>query len=108
LPERIPGQRSLGGGKNQDDSWGSYSNTWWTNGKNSAGEMLWPDAPPDTVGAFGQAGKWALVLIPSLDLVASWVDSSLPGGTAMCWNETGRLALNNVLSRLAKTVRSPK
>jgi len=104
----ISGQRSLGGGKNQDDAWGSYSNTWWTNGKNSAGERLWEDAPEDTVGAFGQGGKWALVLIPSLDLVASWVDTTLPGGTAMCWNETGRLALSSALSRLAKTVRPAK
>ena len=101
----IDGQRSLGGGKNQDDAWGSYSQTWWTNGSNAAGERLWPDAPADTVGAFGQGGKWALVISPSLDLVASWVDTALPGATAMCWNETGRLALNRILYRLGKTVR---
>lgn len=101
----LEGQRSLGGGKNQEDAWGSYSYTWWTNGCNAAGERLWPDAPTDTFGAFGQAGKWALVIIPSLDLVASWVDTTLPGFTAMSWNETGRLPLSRILHQLARTVR---
>ena len=101
----IEGQRSIGGGKNQEDAWGSYSNTWWTTGVGISGERLWPDAPVDTVGAFGQGGKWALVIIPSLDLVASWVDTSLRYAT-MTDRGNGRVALNKILSRLAKTVRS--
>ena len=101
----IEGQRSMGGGSNQEDAWGSYSNTWWTNGANASGERLWPDAPVDTVGAFGQGGKWALVVIPSLDLVASWVESSLPF-TSMTGQGSGHTGLNKILTRLAKCVKT--
>ena len=103
--EMIQGQRSIGGSGNQEEAWGSYSNTWWTNGTNANGERLWPDAPLDTVGAFGQGGKWALVIMPGLDLVAAWVDTSLPFAK-MTGKSQGRLVLNKILTRLAKTVRS--
>jgi hypothetical protein len=49
-----------------------------------AGEALrhWPHAPHDTYAALGHGGKRALVVIPSLDLVASWNDSKIQGRDA--------------------------
>ncbi|MGQ9590844.1 MAG: serine hydrolase [Planctomycetota bacterium] len=73
----IPGQRSIGGGKNQTDHMGSYSFAWWTNGVDREGKRHWPDAPEDTYGAFGHGGIRAMVVIPSLDLVASWNDAKI-------------------------------
>jgi CubicO group peptidase (beta-lactamase class C family) len=103
----IPGQRSMGGGKNQEDSWGSYSNTWWVNGRNKDGKRLWEGVPEDTVGAFGQGGRWTLVIIPSLDLVASWADTTLPGYTTMTSTPPGHVPLRDILAHLVKAVRHP-
>ncbi len=75
--EMIPGQRSLGGGKNQTDHLGSYSFAWWTNGVDREGKRHWPDAPEDAFGAFGHGGIRAMVVIPSLDLIASWNDTTI-------------------------------
>jgi hypothetical protein len=75
--EMIPKQRSIGGGNNQTDHAGSYSFAWWTNGLDRAGKRRWPDAPSDTYGAFGHGGMRALVVIPSLDLVASWNEARI-------------------------------
>jgi hypothetical protein len=73
--EMIEGQRSLGGGSNQTDHLGSYSWAWWTNGVDRQGQRHWPAAPEDTYAALGNAGKRALVVIPSLQLIVSWNDS---------------------------------
>ena len=73
----LPEQRSLGGGKNQTDHMGSYSYAWWVNGVDREGERHWPDAPEDTFGAFGHGGLRAMVVLPSLDLIISWNDSSV-------------------------------
>ena len=75
--EMIAGQRSLGGGSNQTDHLGSYSWAWWTNGVDRHGARHWPTAPEDTFAALGHAGKRALVVIPSLDLIVSWNDSAI-------------------------------
>lgn len=83
--EMIPGQRSIGSQRvpdNQTDHLGSYSFLWWTNGIDRDGKRHWPDAPPDTYAALGHGGKRALVVIPSLDLVASWNDSTIDGRDA--------------------------
>jgi len=80
--EMIPGQRTLGSGSrpdNQTDHMGSYSWLWWTNGVDRTGRRHWPDAPPDTYGAFGHGGIRAMVVIPSLDLVVSWNASKTRG-----------------------------
>lgn len=50
-----------------------------TNGIERGGERHWPDAPPDTYAALGHGGKRALVIIPSLDLVATWNDANIHG-----------------------------
>jgi hypothetical protein len=79
--EMCPDARSLGSNKvpdDQTDHEGSYSWAWWTNGTSRSGQRHWPDAPPDTFGAFGHAnGQRAVVVIPSLDLVVSWNDTML-------------------------------
>lgn len=74
-------QRSLGSLKipdNQTDHLGSYSWAWWVNGVDRHGRRLWPDAPADTYAALGHKnGKRGLAVIPSLDLVISWNDTTL-------------------------------
>jgi CubicO group peptidase (beta-lactamase class C family) len=95
--EMLPKQRSIGGGNNQTDHLGSYSFAWWTNGVDREGKRHWPDAPLDAYGAFGHGGMRALVIIPSLGLVASWNDSP---------NE-GRENENEALRLLVKAVSDP-
>ncbi len=79
--EMIPGQRSIGSRSipdNQCDHDGGYSWLWWINGIGRDGKRNWPDVPTDAYGAFGHAaGKRALVVIPSLDIVVSWNDTLL-------------------------------
>lgn len=77
--EMIAMQRSIGGGNNQTDHFGSYSFAWWTNGVDRDKKRNWPDAPVDVYGAFGHGGKRALVVIPSLDLVITWNDAKING-----------------------------
>jgi CubicO group peptidase (beta-lactamase class C family) len=75
--EMIQGQRTIGGGSDQTDHHGSYSFTWWTNGVDREGQRHWPDIPNDTVGAFGNKGKRAMVLVPSRDLIVVWNDATI-------------------------------
>jgi hypothetical protein len=75
----IAGQRSIGGGSNQTDHFGSYSFTWWTNGVDRQGKRHWPNVPHDAVGAFGHAGKRAMVLLPSKDLIVVWNETRVHG-----------------------------
>lgn len=77
----CPGARTLGSGDipdNQTDHDGSYSWLWWTNGVNRSGGRRFAGCPLDTYGAFGHAnGQRAVVVIPSLDMVISWNDTTL-------------------------------
>jgi hypothetical protein len=75
----LPGQRTIGGGNNQTDHLGSYSFMWWTNGVDRDDKRHWPDAPPDSYAALGHGGKRAMVVMPALDLVASWNDTRIDG-----------------------------
>lgn len=51
---------------------------WWINGEDGDGARLWPDAPTGTFAALGHAnGMRGMAVIPSLDLVISWNDTSL-------------------------------
>ena len=77
--EMISGQRTLGGGNNQTDHFGSSSLAWWTGGTDRDGCRHWPHAPADTFAALGHGGRRGLAVIPSLDLVLSWNDSRLRG-----------------------------
>jgi CubicO group peptidase (beta-lactamase class C family) len=77
----CPGQRSLGSMRipdDQADHEGSYSYLWWINGVGRDGRRHWPSAPVDAYGAFGHDnGQRAVVVIPSLDMVVSWNDTTL-------------------------------
>ncbi len=77
--EMIPAQRSIGGGNNQCDHAGSYSNAWWVNGVGRDGERNWPDVPPDVYGCFGHGDIRAMVVMPSLDLIVSWNNTKIKG-----------------------------
>ena len=79
--DMIAGQRTIGSKDIPDDHCdhlGSYSFMWWVNGVRPSGKRLWPDAPPDTFASLGHTnGKRGLVIIPSLDLVMAWNDTTL-------------------------------
>ena len=98
--EMISGQRSIGGLAIPDDHhdhFGSYSWLWWTNGVSREGKRHWPAAPLDTYGAFGHAnGKRSMVVIPSLDMVVSWNDSTLDQRTGNPVNDALKLLMASV------------
>ena len=76
--EMLPKQRSMGGTKNITPVGpGFYSFNWWLNTTNRAGERMFADAPPDLFVASGHGGMRALVIIPSLDLIAAWNESAI-------------------------------
>ena len=76
--DMLPRQRSLGGKKNITPVGpGYYSFNWWLNRTNAAGERLFVDAPPDMFVASGHGGIRVMLVIPSLDLIASWNDSQI-------------------------------
>lgn len=74
---RIADQRSVGGGNNQTDPNGSYRFAGWTNGLDRTGARHWPQAPVETFAALGHGGRRSLVIVPSLDLIASWNDATV-------------------------------
>ncbi len=80
--EMISGQRTMGSKQapdNQTDHLGSYSWLWWTNGVDRTGARNWPSAPVDTFAALGHGGREGIFVIPGLDLVASWNESTMEG-----------------------------
>jgi CubicO group peptidase (beta-lactamase class C family) len=98
LAKMIPDQRSIGSEAkpdNQTDHFGSYSWLWWTNGMDRRGVRMWPDAPPDTFGAFGHGGPRAMWVIPSLDVVVSYNDAKLEG-----WTSGSACPTNQAMKRL--------
>lgn len=96
-------RRSLGSQKvpdNQADHEGSYSFLWWVNGTSAEGRRHWPDAPADTFGAFGhENGMRAVVVIPSLDLVISWNDTTLGDRQGNPQNEAFKILMSAVRDR---------
>jgi len=104
----LPGQRTMGSRTVPDDQCdhlGSYSWLWWTNGTDGDGRRHWPDAPPDAYGALGHGGPRAMVVIPSLDLVASWNDARIDGREAE--NEALRLLVATVAGPAGQIVADP-
>ncbi len=95
--EMLPGQRTVGGPENQEEHMGSYSSMWWINGTDEKGNRLWPDAPPDTIGAFGQGGPKALIIIPSQKMVVAWARGELPYQPL---SKGGRVVINDALKLL--------
>ncbi len=108
--DMIPGQRSIGGGKNITPIGpGFYSFNWWLNGTDRQGNRLWVDAPVDTFAASGHGGIRAVWIIPSLDLIVSWNDSHIddhddsPGNSESKNNQALRLIMNAIDSPSSKT-----
>ena len=94
----LPGQRTLGGGRDQTPTGpGFYSFNWWLNGTNAAGQRLFVAAPPEAFAASGHGGKRVLFIVPSLDLIVSWNDSGIedhdqsPGNPNTRMNQAARL-----------------
>ena len=101
--DMLPGQRSIGGGKNITPIGpGFYSFNWWLNKTDKQGRRLFPAAPPDTFVASGHGGKRAVWIFPSLDLVVSWNDTSVedhddsPGNPDTQTNRAVRLIVDSV------------
>lgn len=93
----------------------AYGYLWWLNGKSSfklaggrAGQgMLWPDCPPDAVGALGAQDK-KIYVVPSLDLVISRHGGG--AGVARTAGEEGggRTSFDNeLLGRICRAVKRP-
>lgn len=96
----IPGQRSHGSFKvpdDQTDHLGSYSFAWWTNGLDRDGQRNWAGVPTDAFAALGHGGKRGVIVVPSLDLVASWNDSPIDD----------RVKQAEALRRLVRSVTDP-
>ncbi|HNQ74610.1 MAG TPA: serine hydrolase [Verrucomicrobiota bacterium] len=94
----LPGQHTIGGGKNITPVGpGYYSFNWWLNRTNRAGQRLFVEAPRDTYVAAGHGGKRMLWVIPSLDLIVSWNDARIedhdasPGDPNTKCNQAARL-----------------
>lgn len=76
--DMLPGQRTLGGGKDQTATGpGFYSFNWWLNRTDASGRRLYRRAPPDTFLASGHGGVRDLWVIPSLDLIVCWNDANV-------------------------------
>lgn len=98
--EMLPGQRSLGGGKNQTALGpGLYSFNWWLNRRDKRGRRLWPDAPPDTYAAIGHAGMRMLWVFPAWDLIVAWNNARIEGSD----NDIGNP--NSPLNRAVRLLR---
>lgn len=94
----LPGQRSIGGGKNITPvGRGYYSFNWWLNRTDGDGRRMYADAPPDMFAALGHGGESALWVIPSLDLIVAWNDAKIddhdasPANPATKCNQAVRL-----------------
>jgi CubicO group peptidase (beta-lactamase class C family) len=87
----LPGQRTLGGGKNITAVGpGYYSFNWWLNRIDKDGRRLFVDAPPDAYVATGHGGTRTLWVVPSLDLIVSWNNAKVEDHDASPGNPTSK------------------
>jgi CubicO group peptidase (beta-lactamase class C family) len=100
----LPGQRSIGGGRNITSVGpGYYSFCWWLNGTNRLGQRLFPPLPEDAFVASGHGGKRALWILPSLRMVVSWNETRVedhdasPGNPKSLCNQAAALMREAVL-----------
>jgi len=101
--DMLPGQHSIGGGKNITPAGpGYYSFNWWLNRTNLAGKRLFVDAPPDAYVASGHGGKRICWIFPGFDLVVCWNDSVIddhdrsPGNGETRCNRAARLIVESI------------
>lgn len=102
--DRLPGQRSIGAGENQEDHLNSYSYMWWTNGRADDGTRLLPDAPDDVFCAIGHSGGDALIVMPSLGIVLCWLDG-MDGRLAWRYSQGGHVQMNLALKKFRQALR---
>jgi len=102
--DMLPGQRTLGGGRNITPVGpGYYSFNWWLNRTDRLGRRLFVDAPADTFVAMGHGGVRALWVIPSLDLIVSWNDADVrdfdksPGNPETKCNVAAKIMKDSVI-----------
>jgi len=96
------GWKSIGGGKNQKNHLGCLGYFWWHNETTPDGARFLPDAPPRTFMGSGYGGRFAMVVVPELDLVAVWINVHEEDGQT-AWSplsEVGRFKVNDLLREL--------
>ncbi len=87
--DMIPGQKSLGGGKNITNCGpGYYAFNWWLNGVDRENRRLYVALPPDAYLACGHGGSKMLWIVPSLDLVCAWRTEGIDDHDASPGSET--------------------
>ncbi|NCA81319.1 MAG: class C beta-lactamase-related serine hydrolase [Opitutae bacterium] len=102
--------QSIGGGKDQKNHLGCLGYFWWFNRITPDGMRLLPDAPAGTFMGSGYGGRFAMVVMPELDLIAVWLDVyKETGKTSWCpLSEVGRFKVNKMIRELlAARVVSP-
>lgn len=105
------GWKTIGGGKDQKNHLGCLGYYWWFNRVTPDGTRLLPAAPPGTFFGSGYGGRFAMVAVPELDLIAVWLDVHSEDGQS-AWSpfsEVGRFKVNEMLRELlaARTERNP-
>ena len=100
--EMLPGARTMGGTKDQEENLGAYSFMWWLNKPDAKGRLLWPDVPADAYCAAGHGGVKVLMVIPSLDMVVVWANTTLQN-VPMCG--VGRDQINEAMKKMLAAVR---
>src|SRR5262249_11042977 len=74
----LPGQKSMGGGKNVAPIGpGYYSFNWWLNGQDREGRRLIAALPADTFVAAGHGGEKIMIVVPGWDLIVCWHTNSV-------------------------------
>jgi CubicO group peptidase (beta-lactamase class C family) len=69
----LPGQKSMGGGKNITGTGpGLYSFNWWLNGTDAQGRRLFAALPASAFLASGHGGEKVLLVVPEWDLIVCW------------------------------------
>jgi len=98
---------SIGGGKNLKTHLGCLGYFWWHNETTPDGTRLLPDAPADLFMGSGYGGRFAMVIVPELDLVAVWQNVHEDEDWSPL-SEVGRFKVNEMLRELlaARTTNS--
>ena len=106
--EHLEEVESIGGGKDQKNHLGCLGYFWWFNRITPDGTRLLPDAPAGTFMGSGYGGRFAMVVMPELDLIAIWLDVRQGEDWApLCG--TGRFKVNEMIRELlqARTALKP-
>lgn len=103
----LENQRSLGGGANLVPHMGSYSYMWWVNRETRDKTRLFPCLPSDAFLALGHSGHDVLLVVPSLDLVACWIDAFPDRVHAMGFQGEGHAMVRKAMQKLVAAMATP-